>query len=124
MRGFSDAKDHGARAKRAREGGTNTLGGEVRQWNGILSIGKILREPIFYNPRIGDPWNDRIQEKVGWELEDRKKRNECHIIRSSKHRRGLATERLKKNIRNRRSRHHTYDPPNQRGGSKRDPRHP
>ena len=98
MRGFSDAKDHGARAKRAREGGTNTLGGEIRQWNGILSIGEILMEPIFYNPRIGGPWNDRIQEKVGWELEDRKKRNECHIIRSSKYRRDLATERLKKNI--------------------------
>ena len=98
MRGFSDAKDHGARAKRAREGGTNTLGGEIRQWNSILSIGEILMEPIFYNPRIGGPWNDRIQEKVGWELEDRKKRNECHIIRNSKYRRDLATERLKKNI--------------------------
>ena len=55
-------------------------------------------EPVFYNPRIGGPWNDRIQEKVGWELEDRKKRNECHIVRSSKYRRDLATERLKKNI--------------------------
>ena len=88
---------HGARAKRAREGGTNTLGGEVRQWNGILSMGEIRMEPIFYNPRIGGPWNDRIQEKEGWELEDRKKKNECHIIRSSKHRRDQATERLKKN---------------------------
>ena len=55
-------------------------------------------EPIFYNPRIGGPWNDIIQEKEGWELEDRKKRNECHIIRSSKYRRDLATERLKKNL--------------------------
>ena len=83
MRGFSNATNMEARKKRAREGGTNTLGGETRQWDNNLSIGEILMEPIFYNPRIGGPLNDKIQEKEDWELADRKNRPECKIVRSS-----------------------------------------
>jgi hypothetical protein len=44
-------------------------------------------EPIFYNPRIGGPLNDKIQEKEDWELIDRKNRPECKIVRSSSERR-------------------------------------
>ena len=94
MRGFNVATNKGARAKRTREGGTNSLAGEVRQWEGKLSLGEILMEPVFYNPRIGGSLNTKIQEQQGWELEDRKARNECHIVRSSKSRRMRAQTRL------------------------------
>ena len=90
MPGFGAASGVGVRCSRAWRSGTRSIAGTIPQHKGELTLGEILMEPIFFNPRLGGDLNSANMEEEQWEIFDRTRRPQCQLMRSSNFRRARA----------------------------------